>query len=125
MLNTELIKLNRDFDSSLILPAAAALRSGELVAFPTETVYGLGANVFCEAAIKRVFEVKGRPQDNPLIVHLSKFQHLTKIAINIPQIAYNLLDAFAPGPLTLILQKRTYTGDCQCRFVNGCNSFSK
>ncbi|HHT25588.1 MAG TPA: threonylcarbamoyl-AMP synthase [Clostridiaceae bacterium] len=105
MINTEVIKLNPDFDSALILPAAEAIRSGELVAFPTETVYGLGANAFCETAIKKVFEVKGRPQDNPLIVHLSRLAHLTEIAINIPQIAYDLLDVFAPGPLTLILQK--------------------
>ena len=105
MINTELIKLNPNFDSALIVPAATALRSGELVAFPTETVYGLGANVFCEKAIKKIFEVKGRPQDNPLIVHLSMLEYLTDIAINIPQMAYKLLDTFAPGPLTLILQK--------------------
>ena len=105
MTKTELIKLDPDFDLSLIKPAAAALRSGELVAFPTETVYGLGANAFCETAVKRVFEVKGRPQDNHLIVHLSKFEHLSEISINIPQIAYDLLEVFAPGPLTLILPK--------------------
>ncbi|NLJ70807.1 MAG: threonylcarbamoyl-AMP synthase [Clostridiaceae bacterium] len=105
MINTKLIKLKPDFDPALILPAAEAIRSGELVAFPTETVYGLGANAFCETAIKKVFEVKGRPQDNPLIVHLSRLGHLTEIAINIPQIAYDLLAAFAPGPITLILQK--------------------
>lgn len=105
MTDTKLIKLNSDFDFSLILPAATALRSGELVAFPTETVYGLGANAFCETAIKRVFEVKGRPQDNPLIVHLNGIEHLPEIAVNIPQIAYDLLEVYAPGPLTLILPK--------------------
>ena len=70
--------------------AAAALHRGELVAFPTETVYGLGASAFDEEAILRIYLVKGRPQDNPLIVHLARLEDLSEVATNIPELAYRL-----------------------------------
>ncbi len=87
--------------------AAELLKSGEVVAFPTETVYGLGADVFNETAIKKIFTLKNRPADNPLIAHISSFDQLPMIAREIPFDFYVLADAFFPGPLTIIL-KRNY-----------------
>lgn len=85
--------------------AASLIKKGEIVAFPTETVYGLGASAYCDTAISKIFTAKGRPQDNPLIVHLADIFALTQVARDIPQLAYDLLDNFSPGPLTLILHK--------------------
>ena len=82
-----------------------ALLRGELVALPTETVYGLGADAANEQAVARIFEVKGRPADHPLIVHVARNTPLEKWAIDIPPVAKKLTDAFWPGPLTLILKK--------------------
>lgn len=89
-----------------IRPAADALRKGELVAFPTETVYGLGANALDARAVARIFVAKGRPADDPLIVHLAETAWLPRAAAEIPPVAWRLADAFWPGPLTLILPKR-------------------
>ncbi len=105
MIDTEIIELNKYFAPEQIIKAAQALKSGELVAFPTETVYGLGANAFLAHAVQKIFEVKGRPQDNPLIVHLHNPAQLSEVAKNIPQITYLILNEFAPGPLTIILEK--------------------
>jgi L-threonylcarbamoyladenylate synthase len=88
-----------------LLPAAQALRAGELVAFPTETVYGLGANALDAAAVARIFAAKGRPADNPLIVHIARPEDLAILASDLPPLARPLLAAFAPGPLTLILPR--------------------
>ena len=85
--------------------AAAFLRMGELVAFPTETVYGLGADALSEEAVKKIFEAKGRPADNPLIVHVADRAQVGQVAVRVPAVAETLLDRFAPGPLTLILPK--------------------
>lgn len=85
--------------------AAEALRCGAIVAFPTETVYGLGADAFNPEAIARVFEAKGRPHDNPLIVHISDITMLPRVAAEIPAVAHELIDQFWPGPLTLLLPK--------------------
>lgn len=85
--------------------AARLLREGAIVAIPTETVYGLAANAYDETAIRRVFEAKGRPQDNPLIVHISAFEQLAPLVTEIPDEAKKLADAFWPGPLTLVLPK--------------------
>lgn len=89
-----------------ITQAAAFLQQDELVAFPTETVYGLGANAMSDNAVKKIYEAKGRPSDNPLIVHIATMEQLNKIATNISPLAYQLMEAFWPGPLTLILQKK-------------------
>jgi L-threonylcarbamoyladenylate synthase len=89
-----------------IRPAADALRLGKLVAFPTETVYGLGANALDARAVSRIFEAKGRPGDDPLIVHLAESSWLPRAAVDIPALAWGLAEAFWPGPLTLILPKR-------------------
>src|ERR1700684_1474500 len=81
---------------------AAVIRSGGLVAFPTETVYGLGADALNPDAIARIFEAKGRPADNPLIVHVCDRQMLIAISEDLPPTAIPLIDKFWPGPLTLV-----------------------
>ena len=98
-----------------IREAAAALKAGHLVAFPTETVYGLGADARNSEAVKRIYEVKGRPSDHPLIVHISSINQLEKWAREIPEYAIDLARAFWPGPMTLIL-KRT---DIAKNFITG------
>ncbi|KAA5544004.1 L-threonylcarbamoyladenylate synthase [Adhaeribacter rhizoryzae] len=85
--------------------AAELLSQGELVAIPTETVYGLAANAYTEAAVLKIFEAKNRPSFDPLIVHTHSIQNFTQIATNIPDLAYRLAEAFMPGPLTLILPR--------------------
>ena len=84
--------------------AAQALRSGQLVAFPTETVYGLGADATNEEAVKKVYQAKGRPSDNPLIVHVASVAMVEKYAAEIPEKARQLMTAFWPGSLTIILK---------------------
>ena len=91
--------------------AAALLRAGELVAFPTETVYGLGADARNPLAIAKIFAAKGRPVDHPLIVHLPDASHLERWAIDIPEVARKLAAAFWPGPLTLILKRHPSVPD--------------
>ena len=83
--------------------AAELICKGELVAIPTETVYGLGANGLDESAVLKIFEAKGRPQDNPLILHLADASEMTKYCQNIPESAYLLAEKFWPGPLTMVL----------------------
>lgn len=85
--------------------AVERLRAGDLVAFPTETVYGLGADAENEAAVRRIFAAKGRPADHPVIVHLAHAQQIDQWATNIPPAAWRLAEAFWPGPLTLILER--------------------
>ncbi|MBK9062351.1 MAG: threonylcarbamoyl-AMP synthase [Acidobacteria bacterium] len=87
--------------------AAARLRRGELVAFPTETVYGLGANALDEKAVAKIFAKKGRPADNPVIVHVSDLKMLRKVTGPPPALAKKLIAHFWPGPLTLILSKKS------------------
>jgi L-threonylcarbamoyladenylate synthase len=98
-----------------IRDAAAALKTGHLVAFPTETVYGLGADARNPDAVKRIYEVKGRPTDHPLIVHISSINQLEKWASEIPDYAIALARAFWPGPMTLILKRTDMAGD----FITG------
>ena len=86
--------------------AAAILRAGGVVAFPTETVYGLGANGFDAAACAKIYEAKGRPSDNPLILHIAHRAMLDEVALAVPEMAERLLAAFCPGPLTLVLRRR-------------------
>ena len=102
---TEIITVDSLLLDEQIKPAALALRCGELVAFPTETVYGLGANALDEAAVAKIFEVKGRPADNPLIIHVSDAEELTGIVLGDSEIAKLLLKTFSPGPLTLVLPR--------------------
>ena len=95
--------------------AAELIRSGELVAIPTETVYGLGANGLSEAAVAKIFEAKGRPQDNPLILHISAPEEMEQFCHSIPESAYTLAKAFWPGPLTMVLPAR----DCVPKRTTG------
>ncbi len=87
-------------------PFIDLIKAGELVAFPTETVYGLGADAWNPTAIQKVFSTKGRPADNPLIVHISNPDDVADFAVDIPEQAALLMDAFWPGPLTLVLNKK-------------------
>jgi len=95
--------------------AAQALKDGHLVAFPTETVYGLGADATNEKAVSRVYSVKGRPADHPLIVHISSINQLDKWAVDIPEYAIKLANEFWPGPMTLILKRSALAKD----FITG------
>ncbi len=83
-----------------------AIKNGDVVAFPTETVYGLGADAWNSEAIAKVFETKGRPSDNPLIVHVSDFDQINDFAAEIPEAAQLLIEEFWPGPLTLVFEKK-------------------
>ncbi len=94
-----------DMDKSIIKDAAELLRSGEVVAIPTETVYGLGANALDENAVKKIFELKGRPSDNPLIVHVSSIEDASKYAY-VSELANKVMRAFWPAPLTIVLKKK-------------------
>ena len=100
-MDTKIVKAS----NKSIAEAANLIKKGELVAFPTETVYGLGANAFDENAVAKIFEAKGRPQDNPLIVHLSSYKDVEKVAKDIPDAFYALAKKFMPGPLTVVLSK--------------------
>ena len=105
-MQTKLIKIDADDPNKEDMrEAAEIIRSGGLVAFPTETVYGLGANALDPEASKRVYAAKGRPSDNPLIVHICRFEELLSIAKEVPPQAEKLADAFWPGPLTMIVWK--------------------
>ena len=92
-------------ERSVIQAAAKVIRMGGIVAFPTETVYGLGANALDPEAVKKVYEVKRRPADNPTIVHVADKMEARRLAAEIPEKGYELMERFWPGPLTLVLKK--------------------
>jgi L-threonylcarbamoyladenylate synthase len=96
---------------AVVAEAARLLRAGELVAFPTETVYGLGAHALDERAVRRIFEAKGRPSSNPLIVHVRGVEEAREVAAAWPLAAQQLAERFWPGPLTLVLPKRAVVPD--------------
>lgn len=103
---TKIIKINpQAIDADVIARAGVILKKGGLVAFPTETVYGLGGDATNPEASHKIYAAKGRPSDNPLIVHISNSQALEKIVTEMPQAAYTLMERFWPGPLTMIFQK--------------------
>ena len=105
-MKTEVIKIDQNnMDTEALERAAAIIRDGGLVAFPTETVYGLGADALSAEASKKIYAAKGRPSDNPLIVHVAEFSDMEKIAQEMPEEASKLADAFWPGPLTMIVRK--------------------
>lgn len=107
---------------TLILPSTNAgiekgaklLLQGEIVAFPTETVYGLGACVFNQSAIQKIYIAKGRPTDNPLIIHCAERADVERVAVQIPALFDTLFQKFAPGPLTMILKKHDVVPDSVC-----------
>lgn len=104
-METKIIHITSDHDIDLIKEAAMTLKIGGLVAFPTETVYGIGANALDEAIVKKIYEAKCRPSDNPLIVHVGDAEDVEKYVKTISIEAKALMDAFWPGPLTLIFDK--------------------
>lgn len=96
----------RVFQQSEIKEAAALIKKGELVSFPTETVYGLGADAMNDQAVKNVYQAKGRPSDNPLIVHVASIGEVYDYVENVPEVAETLMEHFWPGPLTLIFEAK-------------------
>ena len=111
-METKIIKIENPAEQQAAIDAAGAvIREGGLVAFPTETVYGLGANGLDAAACAGIYEAKGRPSDNPLILHVDGRSMIDTIAAEVPEMAEKLLAAFCPGPLTLILKRRAVVPD--------------
>lgn len=105
-MQTEVIRIERNnINAQIMQKAGSILKSGGLVAFPTETVYGLGADALNTEAAEKIYAAKGRPSDNPLIIHIADMGHLDKIVKYVPDEAKKLADAFWPGPLTMILNK--------------------
>lgn len=98
--------------------AATLIKRGEIVAFPTETVYGLGADAFNAEAIAKIYAAKGRPSDNPLIVHISKLEDAARAADDLPDAFYALAKAFMPGPLTVVVRKKAAIPDCVTAGLN-------
>lgn len=104
---TEVIKVNPlNPEEEKIRYAAEVLRAGGLVAFPTETVYGLGVNLWDKKAIDRLYEVKKRPKDKPFSITIADPNKVKDFAFNIPPLAYRLMEKFWPGPLTIILESK-------------------
>lgn len=105
-MRTKVLRINpKNPEISKIRKAAATLRHGKLVAFPTETVYGLGANALDPRAVEKIFKAKGRPADNPLIVHISDRNDLLFLVKDITPMASSIIEEFWPGPLTIVLKK--------------------
>lgn len=105
-MNTIIMDMTDGINAKDMEKAGEVLKNGGLVAFPTETVYGLGANALDEEAARKIYAAKGRPSDNPLIVHIAQMEDLYKIAERVPEEAEKLAKAFWPGPLTMIFRKK-------------------
>lgn len=90
---------------------ANLIKNGDIVVFPTETVYGIGANALDKNAVKKIFIAKGRPSDNPLIVHVANKQDIGRVALTPSAVGQKLIDAFMPGPITIILRKKAVIPD--------------
>lgn len=106
LVKTVISSMNKEeLDRDKLKKAAEVLRGGGTVAFPTETVYGLGANALDGAAIKKIFQAKGRPSDNPLIVHIGEMSQVHELAAYVSPSAKKLMEAFWPGPITVIVKK--------------------
>ena len=103
-MNTEILRT----EPKNIDIAAQILKNDEIVAIPTETVYGLAGNGLSADAVKKIFKAKGRPNDNPLILHISSVDWLYRYAENVPDLALKLAEKFWPGPLTMIMSKKKY-----------------
>jgi len=111
-METRIVKINEyNPEPELIMEGAKYIKEGKLVAFPTETVYGLGANGLDEDAVKNIFIAKGRPQDNPLILHVSKIDEVKPLVKSIPKDAEILMEEFWPGPLTIIFERSNLVPD--------------
>src|SRR4051812_7965259 len=111
-MNTEVLTVDpANPDPAVIGRAAAVIRGGGLVAFPTETVYGLGANALDPAAVGRIFAAKGRPATNPVIVHVADATQVMDVAASWPEAAAKLAARFWPGPLTVVVPRRLEVPD--------------
>jgi L-threonylcarbamoyladenylate synthase len=111
-MKTQIIRINsRNPETGLIGKAARLILTGQLVAFPTETVYGLGANALDAVAVKKIYAAKGRPSDNPMIVHIADRADIYLLSANVPKKARMLAARFWPGPLTIVLKKRHLVPD--------------
>ena len=132
-MNTKIKKIDANkIDMQIIEEAGEILKRGGLVAFPTETVYGLGADALDEKAARKIYAAKGRPSDNPLIVHIAEVRALDRIATDIPIKVEELAYYFWPGPLTMILKKSeevpyettggldTASPECDCPGADSC-----
>ena len=105
-MNTKLVKVEKEYpDLQIMKEAGEILKNGGLVAFPTETVYGLGGDGLNARSSEKIYTAKGRPSDNPLIIHIADMESLNKIVRQIPEKAKLLAEKFWPGPLTMIFQK--------------------
>jgi len=113
---TQVLKIGTSNLEEVIRTAAVIIKKGGTVAFPTETVYGLGADALNPNAVKKIFKAKGRPMDNPLIVHIADQEQLEVIVSDVPDSARGLMDAFWPGPLTMIFKRKDIVPD-----VTTCN----
>lgn len=105
-MKSKYINLKNKLDYEKIDEPAKAIKSGDLVLFPTETVYGIGANAIDEKAVSKIFEAKGRKQDNPLIVHIAEIEMLKELVTEVGNIEKILIEHFWPGPLTIIFKKK-------------------
>src|SRR5690625_3488927 len=101
---TKYWSMTEKIEMAKIAEAAHLLQSGEVVAFPTETVYGLGADAMNDTAVKKIFQAKGRPADNPLIVHVATKKQLAELVKFIPEYVEKLIEQFSPGPITYVLK---------------------
>jgi L-threonylcarbamoyladenylate synthase len=111
-MHTEYFLVNKDNpDKEILGQAAELLKQGKLVAFPTETVYGLGADGLNEKAVRNIFQAKGRPSDNPLILHIAHKQEINQLVAHIPANAKILIDTYWPGPLTIVFRRKAVVPD--------------
>ena len=110
-MTSKMIKIESTADFEKLSEPAKALAEGKLVAFPTETVYGLGGNALVEQTVKKIYGAKGRPSDNPLIVHVSSKEDVYSLAETVPENAEKILDILCPGPITIILNKSNLVPD--------------
>lgn len=119
-MKTKIVKLdNNIIDYNILGEAANVIKSGGLVVFPTDTVYGIGTNIYNKEACLKVFEAKKRPADNPLTAHICCLKHVEDLALDIPEYAFKLMDSFWPGALTLIFKKKKNISD---EITGGLNS---
>lgn len=110
-MHTKFVKIESKADFDKLNEPAKALSRGGLAAFPTETVYGLGANALNSDAVKKIYAAKGRPSDNPLIVHVASKEDIDRLAVSVPENAKKILDTLCPGPITVILNKSDLVPD--------------
>lgn len=112
ILKTKVVKMDpENIDYNIINEAADIINNGGIVVFPTETVYGIGADALNDDAVDKIFKAKGRPQDNPLIVHIAEFSELYELIEEVPQSAVKVAEKYWPGPLTMILRKKNVLSD--------------